>query len=239
MATYVNPLKSIRNLQMGRTDQGVDASGTGPVLAMGSGKVLSTHNSGWPGGGFIVIALDNPIGGHGAYYTAEDVTPTVSVGQRVKAGQQIGTAYAGATGLELGWAATGSQLGESYAMAHGGYTEGQATSAGANFKSVLDTLMSGKQPAGGKTGSTSGTSTGSGATPATLTADTTPANGTGATGAGCLSLVAFPVLLPWLLLRAGGRAVVNHHEHLRPGPGEVQRTQVGPLAPVAAVPYRD
>jgi hypothetical protein len=217
MAAYVNPLKSIRNLQMGRTDQGVDATGTGPVLAMGAGTVLSTHNSGWPGGGFVVIHLDNPIGGHAYYYTAEDITPTVSVGQKVKAGQQIGTAFAGATGLELGWAGSGSALGESlYRAQNAGaaYSEGTQTPQGQNFRSVLDALMAGKQPAGGtssSSGGTSGSSAGDQGASGVQTTAATSAN-PAAAGGGCLiTMLVLPVLIPAELIRSAAGSWQRTH----------------------------
>src|SRR6478672_4362880 len=58
-AGYVNPFSQISNLTPLRIDMGVDYSGSGPVLALGSGTVFNTSGPGWPGGGFIGITLDS------------------------------------------------------------------------------------------------------------------------------------------------------------------------------------
>lgn len=192
--TYVNPLAgltpraTIQNL--GRTDEGVDVTGSGPVYAMGAGTVESIYAN-WPGGGFISIKLDNPIGGHQYYYTAENIKPSVSVGQHVAAGQTIGQAVGTYPYLELGWGTATPGV----ALAAPVYTEGQPTAAGLNFRSVLTALMSGQQPAGTTT-----------TTPnATLTSAQLG-------GSGCLILMPAAALLVLLLLLiavasrlAGGR----------------------------------
>lgn len=213
MAEYVNPLSGLTGPRatisnLGRTDQGVDVTGRGPVYAMGAGTVESTYNSGWPGGGFILIKLDHPIAGHEYYYTAENIAPTVSKGQRVKAGQTIGHARGGYPYLELGWGT--ATPGITWQATHGGYTEGQVTAAGRSFRTVLTGLMSGRQPASSSapvaTGG-SGAATGGGGTTATLTSARQPA-AAAATGGTCLLtlvllllLVLSPVLLaalgPW------------------------------------------
>lgn len=67
---YVNPLGRIKGLAYERIDQGVDFSGTGPILAIGDGKVLASdaHNSGWPGGGWLTYALTSgPLAGQIVY----------------------------------------------------------------------------------------------------------------------------------------------------------------------------
>jgi hypothetical protein len=208
---YVNPIGGLTNPRasisnLGRTDQGVDVTGSGPVYAMGSGTVLETMNSGWPAGGFILIHLDNPINGHAYYYTAENIQPTVSINQRVSAGQKIGTARGGSPYLELGWAAGPS--GQTLAQATTGYKEGQVTPAGQDFKSVLTSLMSGNQPAGGtsRPASSPGSSGSAAGQPATLTAQYQPrpsASGTGtANPSGCITGMLFlPVLLPYYVIR--------------------------------------
>src|SRR5215831_10994669 len=77
---------------------GVDYGGSGPLYALGSGVITSTRNSGWPGGAFIGLHLDS---GQYVYY-AEDITPHVHVGQRVSAGQLVGTATGGPSGIVSG-----------------------------------------------------------------------------------------------------------------------------------------
>lgn len=103
--SYVNPFAQVSGLVGERIDMGVDYSGTGPVLALGSGTVFNIAGAGWPGGAFIGITLDSgPYRGR-SYYVAEDVKPAVRVGQRVGSGQPIGVMYNGGSGIETGWAA--------------------------------------------------------------------------------------------------------------------------------------
>lgn len=204
---YVNPLAQLTGpratiANLGRTDQGVDVTGSGPVLALGSGKVLQTLNPGWPGGGFIVIALDNPIAGHGYYYTAENIAPAVTPGQHVTAGQVIGHARGTSPYLELGWAAGPPNVGESLARATTGYTEGQVTPAGQDFRSVLTSLMAGQQPAAG-------------GTTATLTSAQTGTGTTGQASAGAASCLLALALLP--LLIAISTATAQHQHSNRSG----------------------
>lgn len=99
MPGFVNPIGA--GLQPARIDMGVDYTGTGSLYALGSGKITSVYNSGWPGGKFIGLHLDT---GQYMYY-AENIIPHVSVGQRVTAGQLVGTAVGTAPFIEVGWAA--------------------------------------------------------------------------------------------------------------------------------------
>lgn len=102
---YTDPLAQIPDLQPERIDMGVDYAGAGPVLALGSGRVFNTRGPGWPGGIFIGITLANgPYRGL-SYFVAEDVKPTVHVGDTVRAGEEIGVMYHGPAGIEMGWAA--------------------------------------------------------------------------------------------------------------------------------------
>lgn len=100
MANFSNPVST--ELSPERIDMGVDYGGAGPLYALGNGTVANVSNSGWPGGTFLTIHLDDT--GDYIYY-AEDVNPLVSVGQRVTAGQHIADATGGASGIEVGWAA--------------------------------------------------------------------------------------------------------------------------------------
>lgn len=114
LINYQNPVRDA-SVSFGRIDQGVDYSGTGPIRAIGSGTIVGVYNSGWPGGTFI----DEHLNTGGYWYVAEDVTPNVNVGDRVKAGDVIGELSGG---TEMGWAAPGSALaGESLAHYHGNY----------------------------------------------------------------------------------------------------------------------
>jgi hypothetical protein len=113
---YVNPLTEVSGLTPRRIDLGVDYAGSGPILALGQGRVTmaSDTDSGpsscwaiscWPGGGIVVYRLlDGPFAGK-YVYVAEHLTVTVRVGQIVRPGQQIATLYSGYPWSEFGWAA--------------------------------------------------------------------------------------------------------------------------------------
>ena len=124
-------------LTQGRVDQGVDYSGSGPVYAVGAGTILSITNSGWPGGTFIALALDNPVDAtHRVVYYAEDITPGVTVGQQVTAGQVLGQATGGSNGIEIGWGSL-TALGEPLNQVESGVQAG-ATAEGQNFLSAIN-----------------------------------------------------------------------------------------------------
>lgn len=121
-----------------RTDQGVDFGGTGPLYAMGDGTVTNVFNSGWPNGVFICIHLDE---GRYVYY-AEDITPMTTKGAKVKAGQTIGYATGGQSGIEIGWAAppgTGDSLAASRGEVTGNPTHAN-TPTGQDFRNTLKQL---------------------------------------------------------------------------------------------------
>jgi hypothetical protein len=126
-------------LRRGRTDQGVDWSGRGPVYAVAAGKItrVTAYDSGW-GGSFTILKLDNPPSRDRQYvYYAEGINPTVHVGEHVRAGQIIGRATGASTGIEIGWAASGT-AGFTQAHAHNQEAKGsdpgaRATGYGRNF----------------------------------------------------------------------------------------------------------
>ncbi len=137
--SYTNPLASVRGIVPERVDQGVDYSGYGPIVALGDGTVLSTTNSGWPGGTFIAYRLsDGPAAGL-VVYAAEDILPTVSVGEHVTAGTTLGTMYEGPDGIETGWADSSGD-GVSMARQSGQWTGANSTAYGANFSQLLASL---------------------------------------------------------------------------------------------------
>ncbi len=137
--TYANPLRDIGALNPERIDQGVDYSGYGPIFAIGDGVVLSTVNSGWPGGTFISYRLtDGPAQGL-VVYAGEDILPQVSPGQTVTAGTQIGTMYEGPDGIETGWADPSGD-GVSMANDYGQFSGNDSTAFGANFSNFLQSV---------------------------------------------------------------------------------------------------
>ena len=136
---YANPLRSVKGLSPERIDQGVDYSGYGPVYAVGDARIISTTNSGWPGGTFIAYKFtDGPAAGLVAYF-AEDLQPTVSVGQTVTAGTVVGTMYEGPDGIEAGWADPSGD-GTTMARDYGQFNGNNSTAFGANFSQMLAKL---------------------------------------------------------------------------------------------------
>ena len=141
--TYVNPLARVGNLQPKRIDEGVDYAGAGPLVAMGSGTIRVTSEPGWPGNAFIVLQLDKgPLAGRTVYY-AENISPAVSVGQHVNAGDVVGILHDAYPNLEIGWAGGGSlggTLGNALARSTGGDVDGVSTAVGVNFSQLLAML---------------------------------------------------------------------------------------------------
>ena len=137
--SYTNPLRAVNALTSERIDQGVDYSGYGPIYAIGDGVVLSTVNSGWPGGTFISYRLSNGPAGGLVVYAAEDIDPMVAVGQSVTAGTVLGAMYEGPDGIETGWA---DQSGDGTTMAinAGQFSGANSTAFGSNFSQLLATL---------------------------------------------------------------------------------------------------
>jgi murein DD-endopeptidase MepM/ murein hydrolase activator NlpD len=141
---YLNPLREVSGLIPERVDMGVDFAGEGPVYAIGSGVVLEAKasGSGWPGGGWITYQLtDGPAVGE-VVFLAEDVIPTVQVGEKVTPHTEIGHMNNGPDGIETGWAmldsgSAESQLPEAGAIGGAGPFP---TAIGMNFEDLLRAL---------------------------------------------------------------------------------------------------
>ncbi|ACU53214.1 conserved hypothetical protein [Acidimicrobium ferrooxidans DSM 10331] len=136
---YVNPLADTQILQVERIDQGVDYLCNGPITALGAGRIVSTYEGGWPNGVFLDYQLTSGPAAGDYVYVAEDVVPTVAVGQAVSAGQQIATCFPGSDGIETGWAAPGG-IGEAYAGYAGQWNNSNSTAFGLNFSQLLSAL---------------------------------------------------------------------------------------------------
>ena len=138
-------------LKQGRTDQGVDFSGKGAINAVGSGTIINTatNDPGGFGTVYIALRLDNPVDPqHSIVYYAEDIAPGVQVGQHVTAGQQIGQATGGSSGIEIGWA-NPANIKQPLAQVTGGAGGGAATGAGQHFASYIGgATVTGAAPAG-------------------------------------------------------------------------------------------
>lgn len=178
---YANPVQHIQNLTAERIDMGVDYSGTGSLVAMGDGVITNVYNSGWPGGTFIGLKFTSGTYKDLIMYYAEDIKPSVSVGQRVKAGETIGQMYNGGSGIEIGWSSDGigtalaAHLGQ---IPSAGDAGGWSTACGVSMSDFIKACggppgkmqaggMHGTIPAGypGSGGHSGGGSTGGGYTP--------------------------------------------------------------------------
>ena len=143
-AAYQNPLRDVSGLVLERIDMGVDFGGSGPVFALGDGIVTNatSDSSGWPGGGWITYQLtDGPDKGL-VVYLAEDVTPTVQVGQNVTSSTVIANMFNGGDGIETGWATADSSTAESQMAAAGAISGGGPfpTMVGLSFDAVLESV---------------------------------------------------------------------------------------------------
>lgn len=136
---YANPLRAISGLVPERIDQGVDYAGFGPIYAIGDGVVLSTSIPGWPGGTYIAIRLSNGPAAGLVVFSAEDISPSVQVGDQVNANTVIGQMYAGPDGIEVGWG-DGSAIGNTMARTYGQFNGSNSTAFGANFSQLLQSL---------------------------------------------------------------------------------------------------
>jgi hypothetical protein len=139
---YANPLRFVTNLRAERVDQGVDYGGAGPIYALGDGIVTSTAGN-WPGGAFISYRLiDGPAAGK-TVYVAENVTPTVTIGQSVTLDTVVGILHNAYPDMEIGWAA--DSFGDTMASKAGQWTASDdaasnPTAYGVNFNQLLTSL---------------------------------------------------------------------------------------------------
>ncbi len=123
---------------------GADFGGTGPIYAIGNAVVTNAtgDSAGWPGGGWITYRLtDGPAAGL-QVYVAEDVKPTVRVGQHVKDATVIANMFNGGAGIETGWAMPDGISAESQLPVAGGVSGGGPfpTLVGLNFDGLLTEL---------------------------------------------------------------------------------------------------
>ena len=110
----------------------------GPIYALGNAVITNAtgNSAGWPGGGWITYRLTiGPAAGL-TVYLAEDVRPTVQVGQQVTSSTVIGD------GIETGWAQPSGFSAESQLPEAGGIWGGGPfpTRIGVNFEELLQKL---------------------------------------------------------------------------------------------------
>lgn len=137
-AGAINPFARASHFAAGRTDQGVDAdlAPGDPILAPFAGTVTAINQNWYSGQPQIVVqgAKGTPFAGR-FVFLAEQIIPSVKVGQTVGAGDELATYASQGTGIEMGWAANAQ--GETLARATTGYREGQQTPAGSSFRAFL------------------------------------------------------------------------------------------------------
>ena len=137
---YVNPLAHIQNLHPERIDMGVDYSGQGTIVAIGAGEIATISNGGWPNGTFIEEKLTSGQYAGKDWYYAENITPSVQVGQTVTAGELLGQMFGG---IETGWSVGdgGTTLAASVGqIPSSGDAGAWSTAAGASASRVLQSL---------------------------------------------------------------------------------------------------
>ena len=141
---YRNPLRAVSGLSAERIDDGVDFGGVGPVYAVGDGIVTKAtgSNYGWPGGGWITYRLTDGPGAGLVVYVAEDISPSVVVGERVTTSTVIGNIWNGGDGIETGWSQASGLSSESELPEAGGIGGWGPfpTRVGANFDELLVSL---------------------------------------------------------------------------------------------------
>jgi len=153
---YLNPLRAISDLIPQRVDMGVDFAGAGPIYALGDAVITNAQgdNAGWPGGGWITYQLtDGPAAGL-MVYVAEDVQPTVQVGEHVTSSTVIAQMYNGGDGIETGWAMPDGASAESQ-LAVAGAIGGDGpfpTEVGLSFDALLVALGVPAAPNAGDSG---------------------------------------------------------------------------------------
>ena len=137
---YVNPLAHIQNLHPERIDMGVDYSGQGTIVAIGAGEIATISNGGWPNGTYIEEKLTSGQYAGKDWYYAENITPSVQVGQTVTAGELLGQMFGG---IETGWSVGdgGTTLAASVGqIPSSGDAGAWSTAAGASASRLLQSL---------------------------------------------------------------------------------------------------
>jgi hypothetical protein len=140
-ADYRNPVRDISGIILERIDQGVDFGGAGPIYAIGPAVITnaSGDSGGWPGGGWITYQFTSGPAKGEQVYVAEDVRPTVSVGEHVTSSTVIANMFNGGDGIETGWAQPSGDSAESQ-LPEAGSVNGAGpfpTDVGTNFDQLL------------------------------------------------------------------------------------------------------
>lgn len=137
---YLNPMRAVTSLLPQEVDQGVDYCASGPIYALGAGTVVSVYDNQWPSGVFISYRLASGPAKGLYVYVAEDVTPSVTIGERVTTSTIVGVVHDASTCVETGWADPPSY--PERAEGHVEYNGENSTAFGLNFNSLLEALGS-------------------------------------------------------------------------------------------------
>jgi hypothetical protein len=135
---YLNPLRGLTSLVPQEIDQGVDYCGSGPIYALGSGVVKNVFSNQWPSGVFISYQLKTGPAKGLYVYVAENVTPDVTVGEKVTPTTVLGVLNDAKTCLETGWADPPAS--PERAAGHVEYNGKNSTAYGLNFSALLQAL---------------------------------------------------------------------------------------------------
>jgi murein DD-endopeptidase MepM/ murein hydrolase activator NlpD len=137
-AAYVDPFGRARYLT-GRTDMGVDfcLRPGAPIRALGAGVIVGIIPGWFNQQPYVWYRLTDGRYAGRYVYVAEQIRSLPRVGARISAGEPLVYYAQQGTCIEMGWsAANGATLAQSTT----GYSEGQATPAGASFARVLSSL---------------------------------------------------------------------------------------------------
>jgi hypothetical protein len=135
---YLNPLRALTSLLPQEIDQGVDYCASGPVYALGNAVVVNLYDPGWPSGVFISYRLTSGVAKGRYVFVAENITPSVVIGEHVTATTVVGVVHDAKTCLETGWADPPAS--PEQAAGHVEYNGKNTTAFGLNFSSLLQAL---------------------------------------------------------------------------------------------------
>jgi hypothetical protein len=145
ISAYGDPFRAVKNLDMTRIDQGVDATGSGSVYPVTDGVIVEHTASGWCGGctspdSYTVVKVTGgPAAGKYIYYAEACVlNPGLEVGSTVSVNTPM--CVMNPAGIEFGWAqGPQNELPAASAWYHS-HPNGSETNYGQNFNALLVAL---------------------------------------------------------------------------------------------------